>query len=97
MLSKALATEDVRKTLRCSLTIIAIFSMLLWTLIVCGIALAHSPTYCGHSIRWMWPYKQVFVSHYANGDHDWKSAEFMHTGTGYTRISSWHHHRTDCH
>jgi hypothetical protein len=103
MLANFLGTEDVRKTLRYSLTIIAIFSMLLWTLIVCGVALAHAgPDYCGHSARWITSngqlHTQVFVEELGGGDHRYKGAHFNFTGTGYTRVSDWDSARANnCH
>ncbi len=93
--------EDVRKTLLWAAYII--YPFVLATIIfifAVSPALAHGGAYCGTSERWVTSngnlYRQDFVEHYANDDHHWRSAEYKYTGTGYTRISDWHHHRTDC-
>jgi hypothetical protein len=103
MIARFLQTEDVRKTLRYSLTIVAVFAMFLWTLIVAGAALAHAgPDYCGHSARWITVngqlHKQEFVREASGPDHIYRGAHFSWTGTGYTRVSGWDTARADnCH
>lgn len=63
-------------------------------------AYAHKVPYCGHGS--IYPtingslHKVQFRWHYANGDHRVRSAHYMFTGTGYTRITAWDYYRVDC-
>ena len=62
----------------------------------------HAAFYCGHDVKWSTIdgrlHKSVFLRHINNrGGHRWKSAHFMFTGTGYTRVSDWYYFSWDCH
>lgn len=91
-------SEDYRKTLIWAFYILMPVIIFVASFVYVLPALAHGGAYCGHTARWVWPYKQTFISHYDNGDHYWKSREYMHSGTGYVAVpGTLHYHRADCH